>query len=305
MEMKTSIATAGQRFKVPTRPVTDIFTPKDTTIDRSKCRRTVPMRVLLLGMGRTGTVCKIERESVWTIASVFMRMATQTKAGYEDTYHMMSASVENPPDCIMWQRAFEAKYNGIGTFGREEWDSLLGHCQAVCDWPAICFAKELVEAYPEAKVILTTRNVDTWHASVMNTVYWRVKDPELKFASYFDWGAGLYHPMLTKFFATFFRDDFPNQGKDVFRAHYEEVRSLVPRDQLLEFNVAEGWGPLCEFLGEPKPLGESFPHANDAHSFVTRCRARNRAQICNAAFRYAVIGVGLYILFLVLIFLMY
>lgn len=42
---------------------------------------------------------------------------------------MMSASVENPPDCIMWQRAFEAKYDGIGRFGREEWDSLLGHCQ--------------------------------------------------------------------------------------------------------------------------------------------------------------------------------
>jgi hypothetical protein len=49
--------------------------------------------------------------------------------GYEDTYHMMSASVENPLDCLMWQRAFEAKYDGIGTFGREEWDSLLGHCQ--------------------------------------------------------------------------------------------------------------------------------------------------------------------------------
>lgn len=77
---------------------------------------------------------------------------------------MMSASVENPPDCLMWQDAFAAKYDGEGTFGREQWDQLLGHCQAVCDWPAVAFAKELIEAYPEAKVILTTRDVDSWHA---------------------------------------------------------------------------------------------------------------------------------------------
>lgn len=35
--------------------------------------------------------------------------------------------------------------------------------QAVCDWPACAFAKELIEAYPEAKVILTNRDVDSWH----------------------------------------------------------------------------------------------------------------------------------------------
>lgn len=42
---------------------------------------------------------------------------------------MMSASVENPLDCLMWQQAFAAKYDGVGKFGREEWDQLLGHCQ--------------------------------------------------------------------------------------------------------------------------------------------------------------------------------
>ena len=41
----------------------------------------------------------------------------------------MSASVENPPDCLMWQDAFAAKYDGKGKFGKDEWDKLLGHCQ--------------------------------------------------------------------------------------------------------------------------------------------------------------------------------
>src|SRR5271155_3453576 len=107
--------------------------------------------------------------------------AAMKQLGYVDTYHMMSASIENPPDCLLWQDAFAAKYDGVGRpFTRVDWDRLLGHCQAVCDWPAVAFAKELIEAYPEAKVILTGRDVDPWHASTMRTVYWRVTEPELQ-----------------------------------------------------------------------------------------------------------------------------
>jgi hypothetical protein len=39
------------------KPITDIFTA-DTDIDRRQCKRVVPMRVLALGLGRTGTACK-------------------------------------------------------------------------------------------------------------------------------------------------------------------------------------------------------------------------------------------------------
>ena len=67
----------------------------------------------------------------------------------------------------MWQDAFAAKFDGEGEFGREQWDQLLGHCQAVCDWPAVAFAKELIEAYPDAKVLITTRDVDSWHAYII------------------------------------------------------------------------------------------------------------------------------------------
>lgn len=43
--------------KYKPKPFTDIFTP-DTDINRSKCVRTVPMKVLILGLDRTGTACK-------------------------------------------------------------------------------------------------------------------------------------------------------------------------------------------------------------------------------------------------------
>lgn len=43
--------------KYTPKPLTDIFTA-DTDIDRRQCTRTVPMKVLILGCGRTGTTCK-------------------------------------------------------------------------------------------------------------------------------------------------------------------------------------------------------------------------------------------------------
>lgn len=49
--------------------------------------------------------------------------------GFGDCYHMMSVSVENPPDALLWMDALAHKYEGVGVFGREQWDQLLGHCQ--------------------------------------------------------------------------------------------------------------------------------------------------------------------------------
>ncbi|CRG83604.1 hypothetical protein PISL3812_00958 [Talaromyces islandicus] len=255
------------------QPWTDVFTG-DTCIDRRKCRRTVPMKVLALGVGRTGTAS--------------LRIALE-RLGYLRCYHMMCASVENPPDCLMWHDALAAKYDGEGKFGREEWDQILGDCQAVCDWPACAFAKELIEAYPNAKVILTTRDVDSWHASVMKTVHWRATDPEHRMASRVSWAAGMYYPMLNKFFDTFFRGDFPNQGKQVYKDHVEEVRSLVPSDRLLEYKITDGWGPLCEFLGEEVPE-TPFPSGNDMANFKKRCSTRNRMQMLNAALQACTMG---------------
>ena len=72
--------------------------------------------------------------------------------------------MENPRDCEMWAQAFRAKFEGKGKpFRRAEFDMLLGHCQAVVDNPCICFAEELIAAYPEAKVILTNRDVNDWY----------------------------------------------------------------------------------------------------------------------------------------------
>ena len=48
-------------------------------------------------------------------------------------------------------------------------------------------------------------------------------------------------------------------GPEFYRMHNEEVRRFVPQERLLEFNVKEGWGPLCKFLEVPEP-DTPFPH---------------------------------------------
>ena len=124
-----------------------------------------------------------------------------------------------------------------------------------------------------------------YSSSTMQTVYWRATDPWLRLLSYFDWNAGLYYPMLRKFFDTMFRGDFPNQGKTVFREHYAQVRELVPSTNLLEYDIRDGWGPLCRFLDKEIPLEIAFPHVHDVETFRNRSRARNRKQTLNVLFR--------------------
>ncbi|KAF9877042.1 hypothetical protein CkaCkLH20_05308 [Colletotrichum karsti] len=175
---------------------------------------------------------------------------------------MLNASAENPPDCLLWSEALAAKFDGVGEFGKDKWDALLGHCQAVCDWPAASFAEELIDAYPDAKVLLTTRDVDKWYNSAIDTVNWRANDTFLWALSFVDWASSMYYPMLNKYWTTIFKGDFEKNGKEVFLAHNEHIRKLVPADNLLEFRMSDGWEPLCKFLGCPVP-NTPFPYVNE------------------------------------------
>jgi hypothetical protein len=62
----------------------------------------------------------------------------------------------------------------------------------------------------------------------------RQDDPTLSFESW-----GMYHRFL-------------EQGKDFYINHNGNIMRVVPKEKLLEFNVKQGWGPLCEFLGVEK-----------------------------------------------------
>jgi hypothetical protein len=61
---------------------------------------------------------------------------------------------------------------------------------------------------------------------------------------------------------------------EVFTRWNEKVKKRVPAEKLLVYEVKDGWGPLCDFLGVVVPEGKPFPHLNDAETFRKRIRRR-------------------------------
>lgn len=192
--------------------------------------------------------------------------------GQGPVYHMLSI-LRNPPDSTMWQEAIDAKYFHKGKpFTRSDWDQLLGQCASVTDLPPAFFAEELITAYPDAKVILTNRDVDAWYHSVMTTVIAAPRHPFISALSYFDNDSlGMWRPMIRKMFEGAFGGlaGFEANGKEIYREHYDKVRAMVPKERLLDFQVGEGWERLCEFLEVPVPEGP-FPRVNEAKAFGDR-----------------------------------
>ncbi len=100
---------------------------------------------------------------------IAMRVALK-QLGFNDTYHMESL-FENPPDIDLWCQAILAKFKGQGKpFEKEQWDQLLGHCQAVADFPTSAFIPELIAAYPDSKCIIIQREENSWYASCQRTL---------------------------------------------------------------------------------------------------------------------------------------
>ena len=84
---------------------------------------------------------------------------------------------------------------------------------------------------------------------------------------------------------------------DVFNRHNEQVRRDVPADRLLVYEISQGWGPLCAFLGVPVPEGKPFPHLNDAAAFRAKI---NRDARGVRTVRYAALGVAALVLLILI-----
>ena len=89
-----------------------------------------------------------------------MKLALEA-LGYHEVYHFFN-SFSNVRDHNIWVPLLKAKYSGQEVNWRAQFDKIFGHCAAVSDTPAIFSAKELVEAHPEAKVILVEREIEVW-----------------------------------------------------------------------------------------------------------------------------------------------
>lgn len=104
-----------------------------------------------------------------------------------------------------------------------------------------------MDAYPDAKIILTTRDEDKWLESMKATIWHVQTSPFGQMMSKYLWG-----------------EDREGQGKMRFRRHNEMVMNAAKERgrEVLEFEVKEGWDPLCRYLGLERP-DVGFPRSDD------------------------------------------
>ncbi|OAA65324.1 hypothetical protein SPI_02111 [Niveomyces insectorum RCEF 264] len=225
------------------------------------------MEVICVGLPRSGT------ESLQQALLML---------GYDYTYHGWDIVFENPVYSPGWVALARRKWysrcsNGDGAGDDEkpsimaaDFDALLGHAVAVTDAAASCFATEMIAAYPDAKVVLNVRRDSAaWHRSVQKTLVRANRSWAFYLGSFFNrecfWAWHVYErflwPLLFRAPDGRMAEAIRRNGKLVYREHCNMIRGMVPKDRLLEWDISDGWEPLCKFLGKPVP-NEEFPHAN-------------------------------------------
>jgi hypothetical protein len=104
----------------------------------------------------------------------------------------------------------------------------------------------LTATHLDAKVILTIRDPERWYASIQQTIF-----PFLD-QLHVDGGPGLPGEVIRgRTFAGRFYDRAPCLV--VYAEHNPTVQKTIAPARLLVFDVRQGWGALCAFLGAPIP----------------------------------------------------
>lgn len=251
--------------------------------------RTTPMRVLALGLSRSGTDSL--RQALYIL-------------GMQNVWHGFNLINPSYPASNakaftrLARRKFGSTSNNDKTtpISRADFEAILSTCDAVTDTPAAVFAPELIAAYPEAKVILNVRDVDAWHKSMVSTLSTLPSNINYGWLIHFHhrlyWTARSFYE--TTYYALF-DGNIEKNGKAAYENHSEEIRKATEPERFLEWRVEDGWGPLCKyvclytlsagvyrvnllvssdwhisrFLGVQVP-DQDFPHGNNGEEFHRR-----------------------------------
>ncbi|KAF8859967.1 hypothetical protein BDZ45DRAFT_340272 [Acephala macrosclerotiorum] len=181
-----------------------------------------------------------------------MKFALET-LGYHEVYHFFN-TFSNMRDHEMWVPLLHAKYHEpprSTSSWRSQFDMLLGHCMALCDSPSIFFVEELLAAYPNVKVILVQRDFDAWMKS-FDLVIGGLFSPGNVIFSFLDpkwmgrskrvtmgWARGHFHANSAK--------EMRANSKEAYERHYFNVRRLIPKERLLEYELGVGGSRFVSF----------------------------------------------------------
>ncbi len=232
----------------------------------------MPLKIIGVGFGRTGT------ESLY---SALNQLGLPCYHMYEVMHNKLNKS-----HLDFWLKVARSE---PGT--QQDWEKhVFSRYAAAVDNPACVVWRELMVAYPDAKVILTLhpKGPEAWYESVMETIYftqtmWQfrwVLATVTPFGRKFDemcrkliWGRGHNGTIGDRAAAVAH-----------YQQHIDTIRKEVPPEKLLVFKATQGWEPLCEFLAVPVPP-TPFPNVNSREQFQNIKRGMARGA-------YVILGIG-------------
>ena len=105
------------------------------------------LQVIGAGFGRTGT------RSLQTALQLL---------DFDACYHMLEVMPQGPAGIQLWEQAIR---------GEPDWDTIFSGYKATVDFPGCTFWKELAEYYPDARVLLSVRDPESWFQSTQETIF--------------------------------------------------------------------------------------------------------------------------------------
>jgi len=206
------------------------------------------MQIIGAGVGRTGT---------------FSLKTALNQLGLGPCHHMEMVLQDLPAQVPLWMNAIN---------GNPDWRAAYNGCQSAVDWPTALFFRELNDAFPSAKFILTHRSPESWAESFSETIQKLVAGKDQAPPEMQDFLA-MAESLITKsgFSASMNIDALTK----AFVAHNEAVKEAIPATRLLVYEVKHGWEPLCSFLQVPVP-DSPFPRTNGREEFWELARGKQQ-----------------------------
>jgi hypothetical protein len=215
------------------------------------------MKVIGAGLPRTATTTQ---------------MFALEQLGFGPCYHMRDLLADLDGELPQWEAAFA---------GRADWDAIFGGDRAIAstvDWPSAYHYGELIDRYPEAKVLLSVRAADGWVDSMRRTI-WAMFHDERSVIHHVSEARAAVDPLWRRYLDLMGAMNWDAQAGAMAGDHASDaglasamqrwndrVIATVPAERLLVWDPAEGWEPLCEFLDVDVPA-DPLPRLNDSHAF--------------------------------------
>ena len=234
------------------------------------------MNIIVAGWGRTGT-----RSLKFALSHLLNK----------PSYHMQNILL-NKTEAKKWNNFFITQSKKI------DWDAIYSDYGACLDFPSCNYYKELMEYYPNSKVILTRRDSKSWIKSwnvlenkVLNSFTFKFM-AKIPYTSFY-LQKKIHNELIIGKNGAFKGKKSDKDRMKLFEEWNQSVIDYVPQDRLLIYHPKDGWEPICEFLNLPIP-NIPYPHLNKTKNMGHMSRFINSM--------FFILAIGSLLLFLFMIY---